>query len=331
VAQNRLVNLTLDYLDQGIYAPLFERGTDLEDQGWGPETVIHGRDADADVHRIQPAISAPAVENMADRLEAYQRNETANPASRAGDIPQSIASAAFVDATQGERSTLIRHINKRLGAVRQEWNEIAFALDAKKEKPLLVPVEGRRTYDPGKDIWRDGVPEIQNTVTYSIGSGLGKLNQYALLNQLVGNNLMPRELAQTMISEVSDVKAAQDMQDRELVKQAILQKALSDPTATVPFLVKLWRNMGEGTDFGKALDAVEADLQRMQAQSEAANQPTQPGGLAPTGTEGAPNAPTEQLSLVKGGVPGNADQLQGSSTFLPPPMPTTQIDIGRRT
>jgi hypothetical protein len=328
---NRIRSLQLDFAQQVINSPWFERGTDLEDQTIDAETVIHGRDQDALLQRIGPPPTSPLPDSLVSELEVAQRNEGSFPPSRQGDIPQSIASAAFVDATQGERSTMIRHINKRLSAVRQEWNEVAFAMAPAGEAKLLVPVEGRKSYNPTKDIWLDGQPEIENEVTNSIGSGLGKLNQYSLLNQLVGNQLIPRELAMEQIGEVSDVKAAQELQDKELVKTAFMQKLLSDPNSDVPFLGKLLMAMGSGVDIVTALGTVQEELARMAAATQAQNAPPPQPGLAPTGTEGAPANPQEQLSLVKGGVPGQAPELQGSGSFQPPPLPQTQIDIGRRT
>lgn len=312
-AKNRIVQRIIEYMDQLIHAPFFEVGVTNWQTPPGPRTVYHG-DPNSPVApqmtRLSPAGSAPDIYALVSYLDEQQRGQIAYPASRQGNVSQSIASAAFVSSTQGNLSSVVREVQYLLGDLRRQLHHIGFALDQKWldfEKPLVRSVEKQSTYVPSRDI--DGRYDVE--VIYGVGAGLDRLNADVRLLQFKGAGILSDETVRANIEFLKDPAAEPDRIEREEVARAIRQRFLTDPSIQFDFIAEV---LAEQRKNGLSLvDAVAVVRQRMQAQAPAAPAEEE----LPTPPAGEPAA-TEQLALERGAVP--EEQVALEHVFQPPPL-----------
>lgn len=304
LAKNRLVQLTLDYADQAIYSPLISKGLLNEDEMAGPNAHyrLDPNVGDAQIGRMQPATSNPQLYGLLDFLDREQRAGTAYPTSRHGEVSQSIASAAFVNSTMGQLTSVVRKVQRLVGRVREKALETAFAFDregsGKSETRFLRRPVGRKgTYVPEKDI-----PEKINVqVVYGAGAGLDAMAADTRVLQHLGAKLISKETSREHIdyipedAEEGDRILSEDMQD------AMVGKFLE--TADWQTIANVYIAMSEeGVPIAKAIQ------DSIQAAPPAADPMAAMGGAPPGGDMASLEA---MAGAMGGGMPSGGAAGQG--------------------
>jgi hypothetical protein len=235
----------------------------------------------------------------------------------------SIASAAFIEASMGAESALVREDHRHLAWIRTGILDLDRQLDIavlNKEKPLRPAVGRKDTYLPKKDI----DPDIKLMVNYP-GFGTGRLNETILLIQMAGSGMISWEDARSMAPGIGDylevARRIEEQKARELWFARIQQMA--GPYTSTLFM-KLF---SQGKDLLEVADAILGDeraLEEMRIQMPGAKE------------EGpVPSAEETALALEKGGVPPEVTEGLPGRPFEPPPLPglpgapSTQILAGR--
>jgi hypothetical protein len=207
-ANNTLMGFVIRHGKKGSRAGYVERGI-VNSHEYGEEVVLH-EDLAVDNAHFTPVAPPPLDQTVGLALQLNDRairGGTSYPASRQGDVRQSIASAAFVASTQGERSSLMRYIQEHhLAKLRREQTEIDFSVDREYldfDKPIPSRGGPKKAYRPSKVLKK----EYRPYVTYG-GAGLDRLNQTVMWEQLVGTGLADPE---TAISMHPDMKNAHEI------------------------------------------------------------------------------------------------------------------------
>jgi len=317
VARNRIVQFLIDYLEEMVHAPYEEKGIENWKDAPGKGRVYHHRE-DVDetfIRRIPPAAPAGAVFGLGQMLEDASLGETHQPPSRVGQVSQSIASASFVEATQGRLTSIVQELQDMMADVRQQLVYIGFKVDKAwldTKKPLYRPVLGQKTYTPHVAIgdW------LECEVEFGAGSGYDRATGDVRVLQHLGARLVSREDARMQVDYLRDASATQAQIDREDTIDAMKQRFLTDPRMPLGSLGKLATALADGTSFIEAIKQVlpelEAADQAAQAQPAAA-----PEGMM--GEEGAPlegMTPEEQEAAMEAGA--GAEEL-GQPVNLPMP------------
>lgn len=178
-AKNRLMTYMLDYSDQAVYAPILKRNMRGISIRFGPNAIIDVPEG-GEVARIAPATVDPMVFRMTSDLEREARRTGNAPEARAGDISQSIGSAAFVESLMGGLTTHIRALQQQMELGLERANEIFQLADMEycnARKIITGYKDGepvKQFYTP-KDLWDP--EELGNIVTYGAGAGLDAFNR----------------------------------------------------------------------------------------------------------------------------------------------------------
>lgn len=324
-AKNKIASLMAKYTEHKVFAPWEERGVLNPNETPGPNTVYH-HDPNAPnetfMRRVQPAGSDPALFALMQLLDEDQRGAIGYPSSRQGEVSQSIASAAFVESTQGQLSSIVKSIQTLHAEMRSEITESLMKMDVLYldfPKPLARAVEGKNTYTPSKDI-KD---RFYCRVQYGAGAGMSRANADTRLLNLLGARLIDRGTARDNVEFLRDRSDIQDKIEMENAEDSLQQLFWPDPTVPidVKFRVKK-KMMDDGINLTDAWDAVSAELA---AEQEAMAQAQPMGGEMPMAPEGemAPTAAEDQaLALDKGQI------VQEPADIDLPKAPLEQIFIG---
>jgi hypothetical protein len=182
-SENRLWTYAVDYADQTVYAPIIKKGMKGIKIRFGPNSVIDIPEK-GDISRLGPATMDPAFFRIMADLERQSRRDAIAPEARAGDISQSIGSAAFVESLMGSYSTNIRTYQEMMEFVLMQANEVAQLVDKEfcdVRKSIAGYAEGgqfRLHYTPSELI-KDN--ELSNVVTYGEGAGVDAFNRSLIL------------------------------------------------------------------------------------------------------------------------------------------------------
>jgi hypothetical protein len=309
---NRVRTLLLDEAEQATYSPLLL--VNVTGDTYGPMSTyeVENPTLPADVRRIPPAPIPPGLAAMGDQQMEDARGTLSYPKTRQGDPGHSNpASAAFIDASQGQRTSLIRFLERAVAEFRKRQTRIDFAWDRTPDldykKPLLSPAGNRKDYTPGSDI-----PEfIRLEMFHGYLSGIDVNNKTVRILQLQNGGLMSRETAVANLDPMAgaDYRAELDRIERDKVKDAFFQTGLAQAVQNGLDLSKVLVAMNDGADFMTALAAVMAEQQAQQQAMQAAQQGAMPQGALPPG---APNEPGMQnLQMQKGAIPGQTPGVGG--------------------
>jgi hypothetical protein len=287
--KNRIVKLVLDYADRQVYAPKVSKGLLNPEERDGPNAHfrLDPNIVDAQMGRLAPAGSAPQLFALLEFLDREQRGGTGYPQSRQGQVSQAIASGTFVASTQGQLTTIVRNIQRLLGMFREQVNEISFQLDEKhldKDKPLTRAVGKKRLYLPSRDI--SGV--YQNRVIYGAGAGLDRLNADVRIERHMATGLISKETAREQLDYIDEKNEEQDKIEREMGRQAMVQKFFAEAPWDV--LAEVNTLTDKGTDIAEAITSVTQKRQAAQPESEQPEPQALRGGQERQGFEGPPLA-----------------------------------------
>lgn len=301
LAQNRILQLMLDYSQQQVYSPWRYKDVENPDDPPGPNTKYHLLTDNALMERIPPAGSSPMLLDMLQFLDDAVRGGTAYPRSRQGTIPQSIASASFVSATLGQLATTVKAIQGCIGDMRQMGNEYAAKIDKKFlnfEKPLLLSSDETKQYNP-ETLFAD--EDFNNSVLYGAGAGLDAVNKKLALLQDVQAKLVSRKTAMEQIDYLGDVKAEIDQINAEMFQEVFGQKSALG--ADMLLLTNIINLFGQGKSLEDIAGILAQFIEEQQAQqAQAAQAATAPTGAPPGPAPTAPPAAEAQQALEKGSV-----------------------------
>jgi hypothetical protein len=324
--QNQMVYFIKENMERMAFAGTKGKGA-LNSEEYGPKRHIE-LDPDvegADFQEIEPARIAPEYFGVIQMLKDDTHGQVGIAPARAGDVRQSIASAAFVASVQGQQSTTVEDYEQQIAYLREDLNEIAFHQDKAAlnfDKPMLVrgPL---RTYTPSVDLGE----YPSNSVVYGYASGLDKLNRNVLLEAAARSRLLSRReaIVQGELSEDPDATMAAIEKEgvRDTLLAALQQLLISDPTQA-PIV---------GAAFNKGQDIFEVMEQLQAAQAQAAP-PAQPelGAGGPPGAGPPGGAQAAQLALLKGGQEGSSPTLgevpNQTQVSLPPLNQMVQSNVG---
>ena len=314
IAKNRIVKLMLDYSDQVIHSPFEEQGVINPEDPPGPLTIYHldPNVQNAGMRRVQPAASAPQIFAVLEFLDRESRGGIGYPASRQGEVSQSIASASFVAATQGPLTSSVRDLQRLLASMREDIHRASLAVDERfhnTSKPLIRSVDKQRRYLPGKDI--GGRYDVK--VIYGAGAGLDRLNAQTRVLMDLGAGLISKQTARSQSDYIPDPAGEPDTIEREAVASALLQKFLAEVTPEQ--LADLFLLMADGRSLSEAVKVFREEQKATQPQQ------LEPGQVPPLeGPPPADQAAQQLLALQKGQVP----QQQAPEVNFPMP-PAEQI------
>ncbi|HSE44859.1 MAG TPA: hypothetical protein VLA89_05980, partial [Gemmatimonadales bacterium] len=292
--KNRIVKLMMDYTDQLVYAPLVSKGLLNPEEGYGPAAHyrLDPNIPDAQMGRLQPGGSSPQLFNILEYLDREQRAGVSFPSQRQGDVSQSIASASFVQSTQGQLTSTVRNIQRLLSHFREQLNKACYELDDKfmdEAKPLVRPVGKKKEYTPSRDIRG----QYDSQVLYGAGAGLDRLNADVRVLQHLGAGLISRETARGQIDYLAQDGEQADQINREMAESAMAQKFLTEAPWEV--VAQAWKKMGEGLSLPDAIQKVVEEQEGVPGATPAPQAP----GPAPAGE----SPQTEQMALQKGRTP----------------------------
>lgn len=308
-AENRLMTYVLDYADQAVYAPLAKKGTVVNAEDFGPGAIID-LGPDGEITRVPPATIRPEVFKIIQDLERHSRRGGNLPEARAGDVSQSIGSAAFVESLMGGLTTEVQSYQSVMEIVLRKANEIAQKEDVKycnAEKEVYGLAKGgsyREKYVP-EALLKD----ISNYVSYGAGMGLDKLNTEARITQRQRSGYVSEAW---VMEQLDGIDNAAKMK-QQIIEEAMLKTVLAGLFAQA----QQAGNIAPLTEFYNALQA-EVDplmvLDKMVALSVPVNQPPGPEPGGPAGTP----AGAEQQALTQGGLPGASPNVPPTEGQLPP-------------
>lgn len=325
LAKNKVVRLMTQYADQQVAAPFVAKGILNPGDKPGPNTVYiaDGNVPDAGMSRVQPAGGSPQLFALVGLLDSNERGQIAYPEARQGTVSQSIASASFVAATQGQLSSVVRDVQKYIGKLREQATSLSFKLDEEflnYEKPVMtdVPIGKDNRYTPKDTI--EGVYKVRTV--YGAGAGLDRLNADVRLLQFHGAGAISKETMRENIEFVGDPEVEASRWERDQVENALLQKFVGDPNAPFDVVLAVFEKMhSDGLSFADAVKEARAEAAK---QAEAQAQP----GLPQPGAPGQEVPPQVAEGAVEAGAT-SPEQLGGAGEveFNPPPL--EQIFVGR--
>lgn len=304
-AKNKIASLMTKYTEHQVFAPWESKGILNPKDTPGPNTVyLHNDSAqESFIRRVEPAGSNPQLFALMNLLDLDQRGGIGYPASRQGEVGQSIASAAFVESTQGQLSSIVKNIQLHLGDLRAKTTEAMFKLDVAfkdYDKPLYQAVGKKSTYKPSKAI----ADKTKISVIYGAGAGLSRQNADTRIINLLGARLVDRGTARDNIEFLRDRSDIQDKIEMENAEDALQQLFWPDPNVPIDVKFQVKDIMSkEGLSLSAAWGKVQEE---MAAQQQAAAQQAQEAAAqAPMLEQPAPDATaaTDQaLALEKGQI-----------------------------
>jgi hypothetical protein len=301
MAKDKMVKDLMEYAHEMVYAPFEAKGIVNSDTPPGPDTIYqHDPTATTEtfMRRVQPASSNPQVLGLVQFLDGEQRNQVAYPATRQGEVPVSQGSGQFINATQGQLTSLVRDVQRVLTVMQQDSAKVMFGLDKLKldfEKPLLKHVKRKKTYVPSRDIKDDRLE-----VTLGFGSGLDAMSATVQHLQVYGTGVYPAKRMLANFEFVDDAEGYIEERQLEELDRVALQRFAGDPSTNLEFVIAVAAKMDEeGVSFRAAMQAVAAEGIAPQV-APPAGQPgmPQPPGAVP----GEPGA--DQAALQQGAIPG---------------------------
>lgn len=321
LAKNKVARLMTQYAEQQVTSPFVGKGVINAHEKPGPNTMyqLDPNVPDAQLGRVQPAGGSPQLFALLQYLDSEQRGQIGYPQARQGEVSQSIASASFVAATQGQLSSLVREVQKYLGRMREHLTEVCFKIDENylnESKPITVMLPSGRstTYTPKSTV--EGV--YRTKVIYGASAGMDRLNADVRLLQLHGAKAISRQTLRENLEFVNDPEAEDDLYEREQVRDALMQKFVGDPTAPFDLVLETFLSMEDGKSFS---DAVKEAREKAAQQVEAQAQEPQPE-LA---------APAEPTQVVEGEIEAgeqDVSALGGAGEVEFSPGPLEQIFVG---
>jgi len=317
VAKNQMARYVIEISDQMAYAPFEARGVINAGDPPGPNTIYqHDPSATEDtfIRRVEPAKFNNQLFGLLQFLDDEQRGQLAYPAARQGDVSQSIASASFVAATQGQLTSVVRDIQRLLADMQEQAGMVCQQLDENYldfEKPLAHAIGRKKTYRPSKDI--GGVYGVQ--VNYGAGAGMDRLNTDVRLLQFYGAGAISLETLLENVDFVTDATGEIDKRQREEVLRIILQRWAGDPQTLVDFMLKVVElQADDGLTFTEALKAAK---EQVQAQAP-------PTGAA--GAAGMPTGPQDANAPTQAGLEAGANTSQPSEPVVEPSFSSTPLE-----
>lgn len=308
MAKNKIASLMTKYTEHKVFAPWEAKGIDNPTATPGPNTVyIHNELAPGEtfIRRVAPAGSDPALFALMNLLDLDQRGSIGYPASRQGEVSQSIASAAFVESSQGQFSSIIKNIQAHEADLRAQTTQTLLKLDVAHldfEKPLIQAVGKKSAYLPSKDVG----DKTAIRVMYGAGAGLSRQNADTRILNLLGARIIDRGTARDNIEFLRDRTDIQDKIEMENAEDALQQLFWPDPAVPIDLKFQVKRSMSEeGLSLTDAWEKVREEFEKQQAAQTAAQaeqaQPTAPGAPEPAvGAIG--DAEAQALALEKGQV-----------------------------
>jgi hypothetical protein len=326
-AKNKIVSLMTRYTEHKVFAPWEAKSILNAKETPGPNTVyMHDPNAPGDsfMRRVEPAGSDPALYALIQTMDLDQRGAIGYPASRQGEVGQSIASAAFVESTQGQLSSIIKNVQSLLADLRAKTTETMMALDSEFldfEKPLHQGVQKKKTYKPSEAVG----DRYKIRVMYGAGAGMSRENADNRVLNLLGARLLDRGTARDNVEFLRDRADIQDKIEMEGAEDALQQLFWPDPNIPIDVKFEVKRIMSEGgVGLSEAWDKASKEMQAKAAAAQAAAAP-QPAEGQPVGPEGAQPTPTQAtdqaLALEKG------QQVQQPADIELPSAPLEQIFV----
>lgn len=323
ITQNMITQYLVDYIESMVHSPFEEKGIVNFDDPPGPTTLYH-HDPTADesfMRRVPPAAPAGSVFGVMQQLQESLRTETTQPQTRVGSVEQSQASGSFVNATQGQLTSLVKNLQDMMGDLIADLNERAMRVDERwlnKKKPLVRPVGTKNTYTPQTDI--DGW--YYHTVTFGAAAGAGQSNADARVLNHLGARLIDRETARVQIDYLDDPTNIEERIQGESIDDAILQKFATDPATPMDALIDIKLQIAEGKDLVEALKSVQARVKEAQQQA-AAGAAGLPEGTGVPGPEAEPGTAEDvALAQEKGAIPSG---VKGGTLDIGPLRPLSQV------
>lgn len=318
-AKDKMVKDLMEYAHEMVYAPFEQKGIINGDTPPGPD-VIYQHDPTATtetfIRRVSPATSNPQVLGTVEFLDNEQRQQIAYPATRQGQVPVSQGSGSFINATQGQLTSLVRESQRIVTDMQQDSARIMFRLDKAKlnyEKPLWKHIKKKKVYLPERDIDDDRLE-----VTLGFGSGLDALNATVQHLQIYGTGVYPAKRMLANFEFVDDPEGYIEERQLEELDRVRLQRFAGDPTTSMEFISMVSRVMREkGVSFAEAHDLV-LDMGINPLNPMAQQQGMEGGMPIPAGAQpGEPGA--DQLALQQGQVPGpgGAPAIPGKFSDMP--------------
>lgn len=331
-AKNKIASLMVKYTEHQVFAPWESKGILNDTATPGPNTVYrHDPNAPGEtfMRRVSPAGSNPGLFALMNLLDLDQRGAIGYPASRQGEVSTSIASAAFVESTQGQLSSVVKSIQAHEADMRSQTLEVLLELDVAHrdfEKPLFKSVDKKTTYVPSRDVGH----RTKIFVTYGAGAGMSRQNADTRILNLLGARLIDRGTARDNIEFLRDRTDIQDKIEMENAEDALQQLFWPDPTVPIDVKFRVKSLMQKkGYSLTDAWEEVQAELAaeaeaQAQVQAELAAQQEAAVPAAPVeGGEVVPEAATEQaVALEKG------QRVTEPADIELPRAPMEQIFIG---
>lgn len=316
LAKARMALLGLEATEKSVRAPL-AIPRDVQKMTFGDDAVIR-TDNPEGVRRVGMDIPQYAFQEGA-MLDNEARQAMRSPEVRSGNIDASIITGRGVQALMGGFNTVVTTGQSVISRALSKAIELCFEMDESlwpgMKKTVSGVVQGtpfEEVYSPGKDI--NGNYTVD--VTYGFAAGQDPARAIVALLQLRGDQLVSRDFVQRQLPMDLDVVQLQTQIDNEQFTDALKQGIMAymqailpmaqqgmDPTEALSRMGKLIEEREKGTAIHDAV--LKVFKPKEQAGAAMAPSPLEAllGGGSPTGTQGAPGAPST--------APGGAGAPQG--------------------
>lgn len=295
---NLLFHLMLDQMGRFVYAMELWTGQFDNPDDAGAGARIRG-ELGAKIERVAPDAVNPQIFAMYNTLKSESQLAAGVSSARHGDVSQSIISAQGVDRLQGKQTTQVAAYQEIIADMEERANALALEVDEKMlggvEKSIAGTVEGgsfQRTYEPKRDI--AGV--YQNRVEFGAMASMDRFNRSVQVQgQVAGGIISERRARSELLTDV-DIDAEARQIAKEQIEKGVIA-GLQQPTTPETWLTQVQMRLraAELLDKGKTVGEMSAELM-------------EEFGQAPTAEPPAPGNPMEEsLSMLKGGIPGNAE------------------------
>jgi len=325
----RLQALALDYADQLVYSDIWTKDVIGEISYGGGSYINLG--PNGGIGRVPPASSSFQVNNDLALAEEAVHTGGRWPKSRPGQIDQSIASAKFLESSNGMMNTVIKGYHMVLKSMIESTVQIAFATDLK----VLGPREDGprlasgilRNQEFAEDYNVEDI-DLKNRVMVDYGLGLGKdPSQSAVLQiQYAQNGYISEEFVQESIEGVTNVARERARIDSQKLRQVLFGKLIESVQAgqvTNRQLLELARKRYEGDDllelFEEYVVVPEEEMLGLPTSGLTGQPIGGPPGVAPPGQPGAqpgvPPAPNPSDLLARINTPAGPGGTLGAQTI----------------
>ena len=313
--KDRIVKQMVDYTDRFVYPSMKSKGLLNPQEKPGPfaHFRLNEQVDGADIGYVEPPGPAPQIFSILEYLDKENRGGVAYPSARQGEVSQSQASGSFVASTQGQLSSVVRNIQRLLGRLRSDLNEVWFKIDEAaldEEKPLVRPIGQKTKYLPSRDI---GGMYI-NSIVYGASAGLNREAADVRLMQFAGASIISSDTVRENVDFIADPRAEGNKVAMQQTEAALTQKLFGE--GSIQDLQKLLVYQAAGDSLSDALVKLAKEQQAAAPAAPAAPEGMPSGAEAEAAGPGAVSA--DQQALENGGIPqGGAGQ---PVTPIPPPM-----------